>query len=354
MATINFGNTVTLKQAAALIMATPSNRVLLLGEPGIGKSWLLNVIGKATGYDTAYIDVPNMDLGDIAMPVMNHDTKTTGYYPNSRFKLHTGKPVAIMLDEFTKGVDPVKNMLHPLLEVANPRLGDVPVHPDSIIFLTGNLANNGLGDNIKAHTLNRVTLLTVSKPTADEWLQWATNNDIEPIVMAWVKQFPHALASYLDETQGDNPYIYNPKKVQTAYVSPRSLHRVSNIIKNRARVDDDALIAAMAGTIGEAAARDMQAYIAYQDQLPTWEAIVENPKTTELPKTPGACGVLVFGAVQKVDKKSIAPFMEYVSRMSPEWQACFCINLAKNPSKQAIAFSSKAFADWVEQNEDIL
>lgn len=355
MSTINFGTTVTLKQAASVILATPQNRYLLQGEPGIGKSSLLKTLSQSLpGHEVAYIDVPNMDLGDIAMPVINHDTKTTTYYPNSRFKVHTGKPVITMLDEFTKGAEPIKNMLHPLLEVANPRLGDISVHPDSIVFLTGNLSSDGVGDNLKAHSRNRIIPLNVRKPDADEWLEWAMANNIEPVVLAWVKQYPHALASYTDAAQGDNPYIYNPRKVQTAFVSPRSLERASNIVRVRNRIDADTLIAALTGAVGEAASRDLQAYVAYQDQLPTWESIIKTPQTAEVPTSAGACAVLVFGAIAKISENTMTPFMQYIERFEPEWQACFVINLAKTPAKQAVAFSSQAFAAWVSKNEDLL
>jgi DNA polymerase III delta prime subunit len=150
MSEITFGKTVSLDQAANVILHTPMNRYLLEGEPGIGKSTLIKAIAaKLPTHEVAYIDVPNMDLGDIAMPVVDHETRTTKYYPNSRFKLETGKPAIIMLDEYTKGAQPVKNMLHPLLEVTNPRLGDMPIHPESIIFLTGNLSTDGVGDHYK-------------------------------------------------------------------------------------------------------------------------------------------------------------------------------------------------------------
>lgn len=355
MTTINFGKTVTLDQAAKLILATPQNRYLLQGEPGIGKSSLLKTLSSALPqHETAYIDVPNMDLGDIAMPVINHDTKTTAYYPNARFKVHLGSPVITMLDEFTKGAEPIKNMLHPLLEVANPRLGDISVHPDSIVFLTGNLGSDGVGDTLKAHSRNRIIPLTVKKPDADQWIDWALNHNIAAEVIAWVQQFPHALASYTDESQKDNPYIYNPKKMQTSFVSPRSLERVSHILKVRDKLDTDSLICAMSGAVGEAAARDMQAYVEFADQLPTWDSVMADPTRAKVPTGAGACAIMVFGAIAKVEKSSIAKFMEYLERFEPEWQACFAINIAKTPAKQAVAFSSSKFADWVQQNEDLL
>ena len=354
MSEVKFGKTITLKQAAQLIKSNPETRFLLQGEPGIGKSSLLENLAESLGYEHAYIDVPNMDLGDIAMPVIDHETKTTRYYPNARFKVHEGKPVIVMLDEFTKGADPVKNMLHPMLEKANPRLGDLPLNKDCIVFLTGNLTTDGVGDNLKAHSRNRLVPVTISKPSSEEWLEWAIPNGISPEVCAWVHQYPHALASYTDPAQGDNPYIYNPRKTQTAFVSPRSLATASSIVNTRKELDQDTVIAALSGAIGEVAARDLQAYIEFSDQLPTWEATIKDPKGTKIPTSPGACAIVVFGAISRVEKDTITPFMDYLQRFDAEWQAVFAINIAKTPSKQSIAFSCKAFADWVAKNQDLL
>ena len=356
MATINFGSTVTLAQAAQLIMSNPKVRFLVRGEPGIGKSSMLSIIEKALAstHLGAYLDVPNMDLGDIAMPVIDHEAKVTRYYPNARFRLHEGKPVAIMMDEFTKGAEPIKNMLHPLLEITNPRLGDIPIDPQSIIFMTGNLLSDGVGDNMKAHTRNRIVEIIVRKPDSDEWLDWALNNDIDASVMAWVRQFPHALASYIDEGQNENPYIYNPRKALTAYVSPRSLAIASNIVSTRDRNSTESVIAALKGAIGEAAARDMQAFIDYQDQLPSWDSIIQSPRTAKVPDSAGACAVLVFGAISKIERSNVNQFFEYLNRFEAEWQACFAINVAKNQTKSSVAFACPAFTKWIAANQDII
>ena len=245
-----------------------------------------------------------------------------------------------------------------MLEKANPRLGDIPIPKDgdrqTIVFMTGNLSTDGVGDNLKAHSRNRLVPVRIRKPDADEWIEWAMNKGIEPEVIAWVNRFPHVLASYTDGGSGDNPYIYSPKSNQKAFVSPRSLETASNIVRSRKLLDPDTVIASLTGAIGEAGARDMQAYIEFSDQLPTWEATIAHPTSTPIPTSAGACAIVVFGAIARMTKETITPFMEYLSRFDAEWQAVFAINIAKTPSKQQIAFSCKAFSDWVAKNQDLL
>lgn len=345
---------VTLKQAADLILACPNNRFMLQGEPGIGKSSIIKTLQEKTGYAACYIDVPNMDLGDIAMPVIDHETKTTRYYPNARFQFHLGKPVIIMLDEFSKGADPVKNMLHPLLEVVNPRLGDVSVPPGSIIFMTGNLSTDGVGDGIKAHTKMRITTVETSKPNSQQWLAWAVDHGIAPVVMAWVDRNPHALASYRDGDQQGNQYIFMPNTVQGAVVTPRTLELASNIVKMRESFDHAALHAALVGTIGAPAAAGLASFIQHQDSLPSWKDIIEKPNATPVPKEQGALAVLVFGAIERVERSSLPAFLEYISRVEEEWQTIFCLGLSRSRTKQSFAFTTKAFSDWTIKNADLL
>jgi MoxR-like ATPase len=347
--------TVTLAQAASLILACPGNRYFLRGEPGIGKSSIIKELQAKTGYRAAYIDCPNMDLGDIAMPVIDHETKTTKYYPNGRFQLQHGEPVIIMLDEFTKAADPVKNMLHPLLEVHNPRLGDVSLPAGSIVFLTGNLDSDGVGDSLLAHSKMRVTEVEVGKPDSEQWLQWASGAGIDPAVMAWVYRNPHALASYRDGDQESNPFIFHPNKMQGAVVTPRTLELGSNIVRARENFDAGALQAALVGTIGAAAAGSLAAFIAHQDSLPPYEQIIKHPDTTKVPEEPGALSVLVFGAIERIKHRDeVTALLKYFGRADVEWQTIFNVTLVRNKTKASFGYNCKAFADWVTKNQDLL
>jgi MoxR-like ATPase len=352
--TINEMITVNHTQAAALILANPDVRYNLRGEPGVGKSMIAKEIARATGYPLSMIDVPNLDLGDVAMPVIDHESRTTRYYPNARFKMQHGTPVVCCLDEFTKGADPVKNMLHPMLEVFDPRLGDVPVPEGSIIFMTGNLDSDGVGDSLKAHTKQRIVTLNLAKPSAEQWLPWAAVNDIVAIVMAYVDRYPHCLASYLDGDQDGNELIFNPNKPQEGCLSPRVLEIISRIIRQRHLFDEASLYAAMAGIGGRPAAEGMSAFIRHQDALPPFADIESKPSTTRIPEDPGALAVLTFGLLERVTAENLGAILTYLRRADEEWQCIFCINLARHKTKSKMAFTNRAFTDWARDNEDLL
>ena len=354
MSVLNFGHTVSLQDfAKAIGIVGKDVTVIGQGEPGIGKSSMLKVLAQQyPDYEIAYIDCTLLDLGDFALPYteMAGDLKVTKFAPNARFKMHTGKPVIVMLDEIGKAMKAVKNVLLTLM--LEQRIGDHYLPKGSIVFGTTNLLSDGVGDMLEAHARNRICMTTVRKPDADEWIDWAITNDVAPEVIAWVKQFPHALASYTDASQKDNPYIFNPTRAgMGAVVTPRSLEKASHIAKRRSELGDALTISMLTGTIGESASRDMQAFFTVVDKLPTWDAIMASPSTTKMPTDTVAKCILVFSAITRVEKDSLPKWMTYLQRMDMEWQALFATSVMKSQAKQAFCVMNKEFKDWALKNQ---
>ena len=358
MSIINFGSRVSLREAAELIAAIgTTNTILLRGEKGIGKSSIMKMLPEflGAGYEYAYFDMGNKSEGDTAIPFPDRERKVMEFFVNTALKLHTGKPVVIMLDEFGKAPRSIQNMMHTLLEVDNKRIQDTFLPEGSIVFLTTNLAEEGLGDALLDHSIDRLTVVEVAKPTADEWKMWATENDVHPAVIAWVDQTPTVLASFRDsDFDSDNPYVYNPKRVQGKFITPRSLELASNVVWARKNVSSNALFCALVGTIGTVGANDLAAYLTYQDEIPTRDAILASPKSAPIPTSVGAIITLLFNLERAVDADTITPIMEYITRLEAEHQAVFCTTLARSPSKQPFAFRNKSFTDWARENQDIL
>jgi hypothetical protein len=340
---------VTLSQASTLIRTIgQTNTVLLRGQPGIGKSSILHTLRESyPDHFMSYIDAANLDLGDIAMPVVDREELITEYAPNARFGVgrNQTKPVVMMIDELGKASRPVMNMLLPV--ILERRIGDLQLPAGSIIFATTNLDTDGVGDNIPAHAYNRMTVCSVANPTADEWLQWASNNDVCPEVMAFAKQTPEIFDCYVDlEKNAKNPYIFNPMAgVVRGFCSPRSLAKASNIIAQRAALGS-AVLPALAGTIGEPAARQMEALINLADQLPLFEQIAKAPATTKIPKGAGALFLLAFMLAGRVNEDSMDAVMEYgerISKESFEAHSLLIMTLASNKTKVNMACKHRSF-----------
>ena len=348
---IRMNTEVSLAEAEQAILAFGNeNAIHLVGEPGVGKTAMFERVVAKTGFRGVYIDTPNTELGDIGIPMPNHETKTTALYPNEHWHLHTGEPLVIFIDEFTKpSSQAVQNMLHPLLN--ERRIGGSKLHTDSIVVTAGNNSTDGVGDMLKAHSLNRITVMPVRKPTAEEWNDWGAVSGIAAEVLAWVKAYPHALASYREAGQAENPYIFNPKTPQKSFVSPRSLHRASNIINKRHLVSRNTLVTGLIGTIGEAAARDMVAYVEVADSLPTWDEVMADPKGCKLPTSPAALNIMAFGALQRVDRNTIGNWFEYLKRTPKELQSVFCLQASKHPEKKQILLTSASFINWMRDNQ---
>ena len=340
-------NQVTHEQAIALLRTCgPTNTFMIKGQPGAGKSAMLGELAQSfPDYLPCYIDTSTLDLGDLCMPVVNRDLMVTEYAPNARFGIGRGqnRPVLLMLDELSKAPMPILNMLLPLL--LEHRIGDVKLPVGSIVFGTGNLTTDGVSDNFPAHAYNRVTVLDLANPTADAWLLWAANNDISPEVMAFARDYPQVFQRY-DELDSDalNPYIFNPLRGQTqAFCSPRSLAHASHLVKNREALGE-AFLPALCGTIGEAAAQQMSAFVKLADAAPRLHEILAAPDRCRLPDGVGAHFLLAFALSQAFKQDNADAVMTYVLRWQQfEATTLFAEQVATNPKKLPVAAKNRAF-----------
>jgi energy-coupling factor transporter ATP-binding protein EcfA2 len=350
---IDFARNVSMSECIALVKEVGDKATVLVeGHMGSGKSYMLRSLKEMLpDYNAVYLDMTCLDLGDLMLPAVQHETRETSFYPNSIFKLSDPNPSIIMCDEIGKASRPLQNAVMPIgLE---RRVGVHKLHPASLVFMTTNLGAEGVGDMLQAHFRNRLVVVQMRKPTADEWIEnFAVDAGIMPEVIAWVRETPQVMQGFEDvEQPEDNPYIFHPKAVRTAFVTPRSLEKASDVLKKRASMQEDTVIHALRGTVGDRAALDLRSFVSLADKLPAWKSVIASPKTCPVPTNPAACMMLVFTAVSRIEADTVTPFMAYMQRMPKEAQAVFCFHAMKSKLKAPIVALNKEFTAYAMANQ---
>ena len=338
-------------QVANLIAAVGHKRTIIVeGENGIGKTALFHALKRMPQFANHIavdpIDCTQLSDGSVWMPDLDRENGISRELPNERFGMsksnqlgvNGSKPVLIMLDEIAKAPQFIKNVLAPI--VYERRVGAFHFVEGSVVFAGTNLSVEGLGDSIQAHLRNRLVFVKMRKPTAEEWVKWATDVGINPMVIAFVNNEPRVMSSFLDYEKGgmfegkdlskDNGFIFNPRSVQIAYASPRSLAAAGDILDSGLGVlDDDTLEAALVGTVGATTAEAMSSFIRFGRDICEYSRVIADPAKAPLSDNPTAQLIQVFQFVSRVaDRKEAEAIVKYVWRMRAEMQSIFCNTVA--------------------------
>jgi hypothetical protein len=328
-------------------------------EPGVGKTTTLTALEELMGtdeYDYIYVDCPGKDIPDIGMNVPDMQEKLLKYMSSELFKLGNGKKKVIMLDEFMKS--------HKLLQVIWTRLmleryvGDMKLPEGSIVFATSNNESDGVGDTMLAHAGNRVTIVELRKPTAAEWVaNFAAKVGISPVIRTWALMESRSFKSYRDGGQDDNPYIFNPaKKGVMSFVSPRSLAGCDPIIKNRHILGDNMTKASLVGTIGQAAAESLGAFLPLEAEVLFAKDIIADPLGVIVPTKPAVLCLTVVNALDDIKTQDdLSNFMTWLSRAkSEEIESVFFSLVLQDERTTKIAQNNRDCAKWSVRNFDLM
>lgn len=366
------------EQIVNAIKAVGDKRTILIsGENGIGKTAVFHTLRADPAYASHFFSTPvvapELSDGSVWMPDLDRENGVSRELPNERFGVSkynqygmpNSKPVAIFIDELYKAPQRIQTYLAPI--VYDRQVGTFKLPEGSIVIAATNLGVEGLGDAAKPHMRNRLVQMFMRKPTADEWLKWAQQNNIHPFILASIRhEHSDVFDSFLDYEKGgkyegrdlskDNPQIFNPRDPsQLAYVTPRSLHAASDILWGAERMGLDAVTtdAMLTGVVGSVYATKLGAYVRLGASVTPFDAIMADPDNAVVHPDPMVQVVQVSMLASKAqDRAQAEKACRYVNRMRSELQTLFVGSI--NDSKfVGVYLTVASYAAMLKQHREL-
>jgi hypothetical protein len=365
------------RQVKALIKAVGHKRTVLVeGEAGAGKTSIHYQLAADPHFARYYapkpIDCTQLSDGSIVMPDLDRSRGVSRELPNERLGVsdenHAGvegaRPVLMCFDEIAKSRQFIKDTIAPI--VYERRVGNYMFAEGSVVWGATNLTEEGLGDMMQAHLRNRIIIVTMRKPTKDEWVQdFALPRSLNENIIAAAEMYPMIFNSFMDFRPGgafagktlrkENPFINDPADAaQEQVVTPRSLHTASDLVDEMAHIDNQTLQAALEGTVGAAFAANIMSMIRFGESLPSFDRVVADPGGSPLPTNPTAQIVQIFQFLTQVKDKEMAEQVSvYVQRMREEMKSLFVNSVVNSTLMDKFALS-KTFGLALTQNRQYL
>ena len=186
-----------------LLAATPaSQNIMLTGKHGIGKSQILEKFFTARGERVVILFLGQMsDPGDlIGLPRLDETTGKTLFMPPYWFPTD-GKPVVLFLDELNRARPEVLQTIMDL--TLNRMLAGCKLPEGSRVISAVNDGEEYQLTDLDPALVSRFNIYEF-KPTAQEWLLWASKAGLDSRVINFISENPEMLdgAAFTREDQG--------------------------------------------------------------------------------------------------------------------------------------------------------
>jgi len=259
----------------------------------------------------------------------------------------------LFLDEFAQAHREKQTVIQRLFDEG--RVGDyvLPGHPKSdpdcergLVLIV--LASNRQRDKANSHgmgiqTGTRLAHFTLT-PSVEDWLGWAAENDIDPVVLAWIKQ----MNEYLHKIDPNQRGQEHPTGC-----TPRGLERLSFAVKSCPPSEIEMPI--YAGIVGEEAARSFIAICHAGRSINIDEALVD-PDNAPIPSEVGHQFATASLLIRRANKDNFANIVTYLSRhgeggwTSPEIMV-FVVEAIKR--RTPLVAETVTYRDWSLKWADI-
>jgi hypothetical protein len=211
---MNSSITVSQKQLFDFLLnVAPVRPVFIWGPPGIGKSSIVREFSEQVGLPCVSLLGSQLAPEDL-IGVPQIVDGVSRFCPPSL--IARPDPYCLFLDELNACTHEVQKAFYSLIQ--DRRIGEFALPEDSIVIGAGNRAqDSAIVRPMSSALINRMVHVHL-KVSHRDWLEWAYQNDIHPMVIEYIQLRPDHLWS-------------QPPKHEETFSSPRSWHMLSDALK---------------------------------------------------------------------------------------------------------------------------
>lgn len=305
----------------------------ILGAPGGGKSACARDVVSELGFDNVVEFTASLrDPVDVLGTPNNAGEYTKWIPPEEFYQLRAGQGrCALILEELSDAPIPMQNALCGV--IYDRRAGNLKLSDELHIIATGNRTEDKSGANrITSKLANRTRRFDFVE-NIDDWTEWALDNDIDPVLIQFVRFRPGLLSDF-DANRFANP-------------TPRAWERVNAIPST---LPEQLFFDNVAGEVGEGAAAEFTGFRKIYMSLPDVDSILLDPDRADVPSDPATLFALTGALARKSTKDNFDRVSKYLQRLTPE----FNVMTIKDAIKlQPAIKTSRSFIEWASKNAEV-
>lgn len=285
--------------ASRLSVLLPAGKpVLIVGQPGIGKTDIVHQVAQRIGYDL-WIGHPAVaDPTDFkGMPALVNGSAEWLPYGDLRALLNAKRPTIAFLDDLGQAPAAVQAAV---MQLIGARRVNGHILPDCVVFVAATNRRQdkagvaGLLEPVKS----RFATILQLEPDIDSWSQWALAAGLPIEVIQWARFRPDCLVDF------------KPTADIVNSCCPRTLAHCADSV--RLGLTDRETIA---GSIGDARALELVAFLAVWRKLPDPDAVLLDPSSAIVPTDPATLYAITGALAGRATLGNGARVLQYAERL---------------------------------------
>ena len=240
---------------------------------------------------------------------------------------------AMIWDEINQGDAAMQAACYqPILEY---KIGNLPfIDTVQFVAMGNRIEDRGNATDMPQPLKTRLRHYMI-EPNMGDWIKWAFQQDINPMIIAFLRTFPQ--------------YFYNMDYDGYASPSPRTWEMLSNALQMGN--NDKRVFMTSQSCVGPAAASAFEGFVKDYDSIPDIDnEILANPGSAKIP-TGSVLYALCVALARRADKTNFGTILRYASRLDSEYQILLVRDVAAaHPQLQ----NTPEFQDWAIKNAEVI